>query len=385
MMSDGDGLAFQYDGLAHVGSTWSGPVSGAVLRRLGPGLRPLWEKVVGGQATLFGFDADGLLIRSGDTTLTRHPGNGLITGSTLGDLVTEWTHNAFGEHASTRATWSGSELFSASYTRDRLGRITTKTETVGGATRQTSYRYDLVGRLAEVEESGSVVASYAYDANGNRVSADDAFGSVTASHDAQDRLLQQGSVTFAYNPRGDLESRSDGGVSAFYEYDVASNLRRVDLPDGRVIEYVIDGADRRIGKRVDGALVQRFLYRDQLNPIAELDGAGQVVSRFVYGAATHVPDYLVRAGRTYKLAHDHLGSVRLVVGVADGTIVQRLDVASMPKACQPFLLNVKRRRCHCLQAGNIDRLCASGAKQLESEPIEAVAALPAGEVERNVT
>jgi len=35
--------------------------------------------------------------------------------------------------------------------------------------------------------------------------------------------------------------------------------------------YVIDGRNRRIGKKVNGTLVQGFLYKDQLNPIAELD------------------------------------------------------------------------------------------------------------------
>lgn len=33
-----------------------------------------------------------------------------------------------------------------------------------------------------------------------------------------------------------------------------------------------------MGKKVGGALVQGFLYGDQLNPVAELDGSGNVVS-----------------------------------------------------------------------------------------------------------
>jgi len=38
-----------------------------------------------------------------------------------------------------------------------------------------------------------------------------------------------------------------------YDYDIASNLRRVDLPNGTVVEHLVDPADRRIGKKVDGA------------------------------------------------------------------------------------------------------------------------------------
>jgi hypothetical protein len=37
-------------------------------------------------------------------------------------------------------------------------------------------------------------------------------------------------------------------------------LLRVNKPDGTVIEYVIDAANRRVGKKVNGVLVQRFIY-----------------------------------------------------------------------------------------------------------------------------
>ncbi len=97
------------------------------------------------------------------------------------------------------------------------------------------------------------------------------------------------------------------------------------LPDGTEIAYVIDGQDRRIGKRIGGTLVQGFLYRNALNPIAELDGQGQVVSRFIYADKPHVPAYMVRAGVAYRLISDHLGSPRVVIDTRDGTVVQRMD------------------------------------------------------------
>lgn len=37
--------------------------------------------------------------------------------------------------------------------------------------------------------------------------------------------------------------------------------------------------DRRIGKKVNGALVQGFFYQDQINPVAKLDGSGNVVAQ----------------------------------------------------------------------------------------------------------
>ena len=52
----------------------------------------------------------------------------------------------------------------------------------------------------------------------------------------------------------------------------------VGLPNATTVDYIIDGRNRRIGKKVNGTLVQAFLYKDQLNPVAERDGAGSVVS-----------------------------------------------------------------------------------------------------------
>jgi RHS repeat-associated protein len=59
--------------------------------------------------------------------------------------------------------------------------------------------------------------------------------------------------------------------------------------------------------------------------VAEIDGAGNVVARFVYGSRPNVPDYAVTASGTWRIFSDHLGSPRLVVNASTGALVQRLD------------------------------------------------------------
>jgi len=76
---------------------------------------------------------------------------------------------------------------------------------------------------------------------------------------------------------------------------------------------------------VNGTLAQGFLYEDDLRPIAELDGSNNIVSRFVYATRINVPDYMIKAGVTYRIVTDHLGSPRLVVNTANGLVVQRMD------------------------------------------------------------
>ena len=71
--------------------------------------------------------------------------------------------------------------------------------------------------------------------------------------------------------------------------------------------------------------MQGFLYQNQLNPVAELDGSESVVSRFVYASKGNVPDYMVKGGVMYRVISDQLGSPRLVVNASTGAVVQRLD------------------------------------------------------------
>ncbi len=88
---------------------------------------------------------------------------------------------------------------------------------------------------------------------------------------------------------------------------------------------MIDARNRRIGKKINGQLVQGFLYLGNLNPVAELDGQGNVVSQFVYGSKANVPNYVLKNGHTYRIISDHLGSPRLVVDIDTGVVVQQMD------------------------------------------------------------
>ena len=219
----------------------------------------------------------------------------------------------------------GTPRFSVSYTRDALGRIQQQTQTVNGVTRVDAYTYDPAGRLTDVTRNGAPLVSYAYDANGNRLTETTAGSTTVSSYDAQDRLISAGAATFTYTAAGELRSRTLGASTTTYTYDVLGDLTSVALPDGTTVSYLVDGTNRRIGRRVNGVLVQGFLYQGQLRPVAELDASGAVVSRFVYGTGVNVPDYFVRGGATYRIVTDHLGSPRLVVNTSTGQIAQELD------------------------------------------------------------
>jgi len=323
--SGGETLAFAWDGFLPVSETWGGTVPGTVSRTFNDDFRLASETVNGGFAASYSYDRDGAVRVAGEISLARDSQSGLLTGSTLGGVTEAREHSAFGEPSRIEFSALGAPIFETLFQRDRLGRITQKTETLDGVTTVTDIGYDLAGRLESVTVDGALSATYTWDRNGNRLAAETDAGTAFASFDAQDRMLSHGDGTFGYSAAGELTTRTNADGTTAYQYDALGSLRRVDLPDGQVIEYLVDGRNRRVGKKVYGILVQGFLYRDQLEPVAELDGAGNVVSRFVYGSKAHVPDYMVKGGTTYRIVSDHLGSPRLVIDAATGAIAQRMD------------------------------------------------------------
>ena len=187
------------------------------------------------------------------------------------------------------------------------------------------YTYDLAGRLITANEDAAPI-TYAYDSNSNRTSYSGPLGSVASTtYDAQDRLVQYGTTTYAYDNHGDLATRTQGANSTQYTYDEFGNLTRVVLPGGTQIDYLIDAMDRRIGKKVDGTLVRRWLYDGQLRMVAELDGAGALLGRFVYANKVNVPEYVVQGATTYRLITDYLGSPRLLINTASGAIAGMMN------------------------------------------------------------
>ncbi len=308
---------FAYDGDLPITNTLAGPVAGSVTRTYDAVQRLGTLAVNGANPITYGYDTDDLITTAGALAVTRHAQHGRITTTALGVVTDAWGYNGFGDPLTYTASVSGTAKYAATDIRDAAGRVTQRTETILGVTDVYTFTYDHAGRLIEVDKNATPVESYTYDANNNRLTAN---GRV-ATFDAQDRLMADGATTFAYAASGYVKTKG----TASYTYDELGNLVGATLPSAVAIAYVVDGRNDRIGKRVAGALVQGFLYEDALRPIAELDGAGAIVSRFVYATRDNVPDYLIKGGATYRIVTDALGSPRLVIDTATGAIAQRLD------------------------------------------------------------
>jgi RHS repeat-associated protein len=323
-ITSGEALSYTYNGPLPTGTTWTGNVQGSVTLAYNNNFQVTSERINNGAAISFTYDNDGLLTKAGALTFNRDSQNGFITGSTMGLAGDSLTYNGFGELIGYTASASGTTLYNVAYTRDNDGRVSSETESIAGTVNKYGYTYDLAGRITGVSKNGTAVSTYTYDTNSNRLKAVTPSGIASATYDAQDRLLTYGTAIYTYTANGELATQSVGLQKTTYQYDILGNLVDVTLPSGKVITYVVDAEERRVGKKVNGALVEGFLY-DGDRIIAQVNASNQVASEFIYGTGSTSPDFMVSGGATYRIISDQLGSPRLVVNTTTGAIVEQIN------------------------------------------------------------
>jgi len=283
------------------------------------------------------YDNDGLLTGAGGFTISRYndPGvneAGLPYNVTNGAFSLGRAFNGYGETGKESSTVAGYDVYEWNVT-DRYadGRIKTKTETIGGVTTTFGYTYDEMGRLETVIKDGSLVESYDYD--------DIPYGTCTyqmnslrgiagrvLDYDAEDHLLSVGGTDYQYDLDGFLTSKASGAETTYYDYSSRGELLSVDLPDGTDITYVHDPLGRRIAKKVNGTITEKYLWSGLTTLLAVYDGSDNLLMRFVY-ADGRMPVAVEKGGITYYLAYDQVGSLRAVAD-SSGNVVKEIEYDS---------------------------------------------------------
>ena len=124
------------------------------------------------------------------------------------------------------------------------------------------------------------IAEYSYDDNGNRLSFADPRARRGATYDDQDRLRSYGDASLQLHPqRRPREQDHARPAPPPMSYDVLGNLTQVDAArrdHHRLPHRRPEPANRQEGQRRPRD--RAGSYQDELEPVAELDGAGNVVS-----------------------------------------------------------------------------------------------------------
>ena len=74
--------------------------------------------------------------------------------------------------------------------------------------------------------------------------------------------MAAGDMKYEFDPDGFLTSKTNLTNSTNktnYDYSSRGELLKVTLPDDKVVEYVHDPLGRRIAKKVNGAIVEKYL------------------------------------------------------------------------------------------------------------------------------
>jgi RHS repeat-associated protein len=171
------------------------------------------------------------------------------------------------------------------YGYDNANQLTSLTYTLGQTTLGTlTYTYDLAGRRTEV---GGTWARTGLPAT------------MSASHDAANRLTQWAGNGFSYDVNGNLAN--DGSTS--YTWNARDQLMALSGAASATVQY--DGARRRRGKTINGQSTQ-FLY-DGDNVVQELFN-GVPIANLLMGRGIDELWHRADLAGSFDIVRDALGS-----------------------------------------------------------------------------
>jgi hypothetical protein len=95
--SGGETLTFSYDGSLPTQTVWAGTIAGSVEYTYDDDFKVTAQTINETDSVSYTYDNDGLLTGAGSLSITRNSDNGLLTGTTLGNVTDSVTYNDFGE------------------------------------------------------------------------------------------------------------------------------------------------------------------------------------------------------------------------------------------------------------------------------------------------
>jgi RHS repeat-associated protein len=201
-----------------------------------------------------------------------------------------------------------STLASYGLVYDAANRITQSSGTDG----TQNYSYDSTNQLTAVDHTTIADEAYSYDANGNRTNA--GYGTGT-----DNRLLTDGVYNYTYDDEGNRTKRTEiaTGKVTEYAWDYRNRLSSVVFKDaaGNVVKsiaYSYDVNDRRISKKIDGVVAERYVY-DGENIALVFDGAGVQTHRYLYGTGVDMVLADETATQVLWALADNQGTIRDIV------------------------------------------------------------------------
>lgn len=246
------------------------------------------------RTTLLSYEEFGRLVRVEDpdgaeTDYSFDAMSNLLSTSFANGTQSQYEYDSLNRLVQVAHSNADGEFARFGYTLDALGNRT-RVGMLDGS--YIEYQYDAQRRLIRESHFSSAAVrqfelNYEYDAVGNRTRTVNLAGQETLySYNEADQLLSAGLTSFAWEPDGNLASRTDPSGSTWYEFDARNRLVEVQ----KALDLVNFGYDAR------GELVRRSLNGAENNflvgiappgqpsqVLVEYDSAGNPIAENVFG------------------------------------------------------------------------------------------------------
>jgi RHS repeat-associated protein len=141
-------------------------------------------------------------------------------------------------------------------------------------------------------------------------------------------MLTYGGSSYTYDQNGYLATRTSTPGTEYYYFDALGSFYEFYNTAGDDIYFSMNGGNKLSRKEINANTIY-YLISDKEGRIAAETTAsiGTIIKEYVYATGSNSPDFIVghSSAGEYAVIKDHLGSPRLIVNVADGTVAQRLD------------------------------------------------------------
>ncbi len=207
---------------------------------------------------------------------------------------------------------NGEIISQYTYTYDGAGNRLTKTDFQGTHT----YTHDDIYRLTRVDYPSSDFEVFTYDGVGNRLTKIDSSGTITYTYDDANRMLTAGSVSYGYDANGNLRSKTDADGTTQYTFDYQNRLVEIVYPAPKGLpttDITYDPYGNRTSKTDSTGQVQYF-YDDGRDVIAEYDGSGTWLTRYIHGPWM---DELIAHEATAEMLYYFTDALGSVTGISD--------------------------------------------------------------------
>jgi len=174
-----------------------------------------------------------------------------------------------------------------------------------------SYTYDNLNRITGVTYTDGTVQSYTYDAVGNRLTKVENSTQTTYAYDANDRLTSAGSTSYGYDANG---NQTTAGANT-YTWDDENRLSGASNSSGSV-SYTYRGDGLRASKTVGGVTTNYTWDLNAANPVVLQDGTDS----YVYGYQL-ISQTDNSGNQTYFLGDD-LGSTKVLTDASGNVTAQ---------------------------------------------------------------